>query len=142
MKTTTIPATKLALVSTALVAALLMFTDRASAVSVGNAHELGFAPSRYTDGSTYVNHLISMALRSDERANGQHFRPNNAALHAVPANHRNAWNARGRSVEVITIPSPGGVPGGGTGVPDGGLTAMLLGTALGSLGILRRYMRI
>jgi len=48
----------------------------------------------------------------------------------------------GRSVGVITIPTIGGVPGPGTGrVPDGGITAMLLGTALGALGIARRYIR-
>jgi len=42
--------------------------------------------------------------------------------------------------ETITIPSVGGIPGSGT-VPDGGITAMLLGAALGVLGIARRYLR-
>jgi hypothetical protein len=33
-------------------------------------------------------------------------------------------------------------PGGGAqGVPDGGVTAVLLGTALGALGVARRYLR-
>ena len=31
-------------------------------------------------------------------------------------------------------------PGGGTGVPDGGATVMLLGAALGALGMVRRYL--
>jgi VPDSG-CTERM motif len=36
-----------------------------------------------------------------------------------------------------TLFGPGGVPG----VPDGGTTAMLLGAALGALGIARRFMK-
>jgi hypothetical protein len=32
-------------------------------------------------------------------------------------------------------------PGSGTGVPDGGTTAMLLGAALGALGIARRFLK-
>jgi len=35
-------------------------------------------------------------------------------------------------------PNPGGGP---NGVPDGGITAVLLGTALGALGVARRYLR-
>jgi len=35
-------------------------------------------------------------------------------------------------------PNPGGGP---HGVPDGGITAVLLGTALGALGVARRYLR-
>jgi protein with PEP-CTERM/exosortase system signal len=35
-------------------------------------------------------------------------------------------------------PNPGGGP---VGVPDGGITAVLLGTALGALGVARRYLR-
>jgi VPDSG-CTERM motif len=141
MKIRTVPTTKLALLCAALVAALLMFPDKASAVSIRDAHEFGLAqfgaPSRYSDGSTYVNHLIGMALRNDERSNGQYFPSDNAMRHVVLPDHMNA----GRSVEVITIPSPGGIPGTGTGVPDGGTTAMLLGAALSVLGIARRYIR-
>jgi len=48
----------------------------------------------------------------------------------------------GRSVGVITTPIIGGAPKPGSGaVPDGGITAMLLGGALGVLGIARRYLR-
>jgi VPDSG-CTERM motif len=140
----TVPTTKLALLCAALVAALLMFANQASAVSIRDAHEFGFAkfgaPSRYSDGSTHVNQLIGIALRNDERSNGQYFPSDNSTRHVVLPDHMNA----GRSVGVITIPSIGGVPipGSGTGrVPDGGITAMLLGTALGALGIARRYIR-
>jgi len=130
MKIKTLPATRFALLCTALVGALLTFSDRASALSIRDAHELG---------STYVNHLVGMALRSDERVNGQYFRSDNSTPHAVLPDHMNAWNAGGRNVEVITIPSPGGGPVGV--VPDGGITAMLLGTALGALGVARRFIR-
>jgi VPDSG-CTERM exosortase interaction domain len=144
MKIRTIPTTKLALVCAALVAALFMFADKASAVSIRDAHELGSVQSgvtsRHSEGSTYINHLIGMALRGDERANGQYFRSDYSTRHALLPDPRNGWNAQGRSIEVIRIPNPGGVPGSGTGVPDGGITAMLLGTALGALGMARRYM--
>ena len=144
MKIRTVPPNRLALLCTAVVAALLIFSDRASAVSIRDAHELGLAqfdaPSRHSDGSTYINNLIGMAFRSDERANGQYFRSDASTPHAVPTDHMNTGNAGGR-IEVITIPSPGGIPGSGTGVPDGGITAMLLGTALGALGVARRYIR-
>jgi hypothetical protein len=138
MKIRTIPATKLAFLYTALVAALL-FTDRASAISIREAYELSLARSRYIDGATYVNHFIGMGLRSDERANRFYFRPNNLTPHAVPTDPMNAWNAGGRSVEAITVPNPGGI--GTRGVPDGGATVMLLGAALGALGVARRYLK-
>lgn len=141
MKIKTFPTTKFALLCAALIAALLMFADKASAVSIRDAHEFGLAKfgasSRYSDGSTYVNHLIAMAPRNNERSNGQYFASGNSLHHVVLPDHMNA----GRSVGAITIPQPGGVPGKGTGVPDGGTTAMLLGAALGALGIARRYIR-
>jgi hypothetical protein len=129
MKIKTVPATKFALLCTALVGASLTFSDRASALSIRDAHELR---------STYVNHLVGMALPSDERANGQYFRSNNSTPQAVLTDHVNDRNAGGPG-EIITIPSPGGGPGP-LGVPDGGITAMLLGAALGALGMARRYL--
>jgi hypothetical protein len=60
------------------------------------------------------------------------------------------WNVAGLS-GIVTIPADGPLghglsgwrlfPGGGQGVPDGGATVMLLGAALGSLGMLRRYLK-
>jgi VPDSG-CTERM motif len=142
MRIILIPTTKLALLCTALAGALLTFSNSAQAVSIRDAHELGLAkfgaPSRYIDGSSYVNRLIGMALRNNERSKGQYFPSGNSTRNVVLPDHMNA----GRSVEVITIPTIGGVPGSGTGgVPDGGITAMLLGTALGALGMARRYIR-
>jgi hypothetical protein len=138
MKIRTVPTTKITLLCAALVAALLMFADKASAVSIRDTHEFGLArfgsPSHYSDGSTYVRHLIGMGPRH-ELSNGQYFPSDISVRHVVLPAHINA----DRSVQVITPPIIGGAPGGT--VPDGGITAMLLGTALGVLGIARRYIR-
>jgi hypothetical protein len=131
MKIKTLPATKFALLCTALVGALLTFSDSASALTIRDAHELG---------STYVNHLVGMALSSDEIANGQYFRSSNSMPQAVLTDQINGLNAGGQSA-IITAPGPGGGGGPGpAGVPDGGITAMLLGAALGALGMARRYL--
>ena len=59
------------------------------------------------------------------------------------------WNVAGLT-GIVTIPANGPLGhglsgwilfGGGQGVPDGGATVMLLGAALGSLGMLRRYLK-
>jgi hypothetical protein len=62
----------------------------------------------------------------------------------VNSNSAEVWYV-GNLSGVITIPG-NGLSGwalfglGGPGVPDGGATAMLLGTALGVLGVVRRYL--
>jgi hypothetical protein len=144
MKIKTVPTTRLALFCTALVAAWFMLSDRASAVSIREARELGLvqfgASSRHNDGSTYINNLIGMALRSNEMANRQYLRSDNLTPHAVLIDHMNRGHALG-SRERIMVPVPGGVPKPSSGVPDGGITAMLLGAALGALGIAKRYLR-
>lgn len=77
-----------------------------------------------------------MALRSNEMANRQYFRSDTSTPHVLVIDR--ALNSR----ETITIPIIGGVPKPGSGaVPDGGITAMLLGAALGALGIARRYLK-
>jgi hypothetical protein len=138
MKIRTVPTTKIALLCAALVAALLTFADKASAVSIRDTHEFGLAkfgsPSHSSDGSTYVRHLIGMGPRH-EMSNGQYFPSDISVRHVVLPDHMNA----DRSVQVITTPIISGVPSGR--VPDGGITAMLLGAALGALGIARRYLR-
>jgi hypothetical protein len=139
-----ISTTKLALLCTAIAGALLTFSSSARAVTIGEGHEFGFVNFGIHSGDgdrlTYVNHLAGMALRSDERANGQYFRSDTSTPHAVLTDHRNAWNAGSR--EIVTVPIIGGGPGGVGGVvPDGGITVMLLGAALGALGVARRYIR-
>jgi hypothetical protein len=129
MRITLIPITKLALLCTALAGALLTFSNSASAFTIRDAG---------SDQSTSVNHLTGIAVRSDERANVWSLRPDYSRLQAGLTDRMNTAGSR----EIITIPTPGGIPGGGTGVPDGGTTAMLLGAALGVIGMAKRYIRI
>ena len=123
MKRTLTFKTTLVSLCTILVGGLLTFSNSATAFSIRDAHEAGSVqsstPSRHNDESRYVNNLISVFLRSDERPNA--FRSDGVKPHVVLPDHAIDRNARGRSVEVITAPSIGGVPmpGSGAGVPDG-----------------------
>jgi hypothetical protein len=139
MKTKTVPTTRLALFCAALIAAWFMLSDRANAVSIRDAHDLGLvqlgASSRHSDGSTYINNLTDMAPRSYETANGDYFGSGASTLDPFVIDRAIT------SGQVIAGPSIGGVPSPGSGVPDGGITAILLGTALSALGIARRYLR-
>jgi VPDSG-CTERM motif len=76
---------KLALFCTGIAAALFTFSHSANAIAleIGDSHELGFVnygiPSGDGDRLNYVNHLIGMALNSNDKADGQtYFRSNNA----------------------------------------------------------------
>lgn len=142
MKIETVPTTRFALFCTSLVVAWFMLSDSARAVGIRDAHELGLiqfgASSRQGDGSTYINNLIGIAVRSGESANAHSFGSGNSMPHAVSIDNMDVGSARGQSVEAISAvigPKPG------SGVPDGGVTAMLLGAALGALGIAKRYLR-
>jgi hypothetical protein len=128
---------RLPLLCTVLFGVLLAFSQNARAFST-RGHE----PDLVTNnGSIYVNRLIGMALSTNHEANGQYFHsgnnfnPASQFVQAVQMDSGYAGNAR----EVITIPGPGG---GGTKTPDGGITAMLLGAALGALAMARRVLKI
>ena len=144
MKRTLVFKTKFVSLCSLLVGGLLTFSNSATAFSIRDAHEARSVPSsaasRHNDESSYVNNLIGMFLRSDERSNA--FRSDNVRPHLVLHDHAAAPAAGRRSVEV-RMPSGWvfGPPPRGSGVPDGGITAMLLGAALGALGIARRYIR-
>jgi hypothetical protein len=161
-------------------AAFLAFGHNASALSVGDSHELGFlwpgGPSGNQNNVTYVNHLLGMALGGFDIANGQiYFRSNNTFSSLPTA----VWalNGTGTTINlgaggvytylfasysglgaevwyvgdlhgVITIPGIFNLCGltkwtlfgpGGAGVPDGGVTAILLGVALATLGLCRHF---
>src|SRR4030095_9473163 len=77
MKINLIPTRKLALLCTVLAGALLAFSHNARALTIGDAHELGFVnfgiPSGDQDRLNYVNHLIGMALNTTDSAFGQTF---------------------------------------------------------------------
>jgi hypothetical protein len=182
MKLKMIPSKKLAVLSAAFCAVMLAFSTNASALTIGDAQELGFVqfgiPSGDDARTTYVNHLIGMALGTSDVADGQtYFRSNNSfsplptavfalngtsttidlgsglytylfAKYDGPNYGSEVWYV-GNLSGIITIPATGGGyglsgwtlfgPGGTPGVPDGGATVMLLGAALGALGMARRY---
>ena len=119
-----------------------MLSDSASAVGIRDAHERGLiqfsASSRHNDVSTYINNLIGIGARSGESANGQYFGSGNSMPRAVVIDNMDGGSARGQRIEAITAVGIGPKP---SGVPDGGVTAMLLGAALGALGIARRYLK-
>ncbi|OLB00390.1 MAG: hypothetical protein AUH08_08825 [Verrucomicrobia bacterium 13_2_20CM_54_12] len=186
---------KFALVSVAVCALMLGLGHNASAtphamppsisLAIGDGHELGFVnfgiPSGDADRLNYVNHLIGMALGSEDDAFGQHFTRSNNAFGQLPqavlAGHVNGTSTSinlgagglytylfakydgpnygsevwyvGDLSGIIEIPATAGGYGlsgwtlfgtGVPGVPDGGITAMLLGTALGALGLARRFL--
>ena len=193
MKPNIIRINKLAVLSAAVCAVMLAFSQTASAVpvpkpatinlTIGDAHELGFVqfgiPSGDADRLTYVNHLIGMALGTSDQADGQtYFRSNNDFGPLAPAVLTGLVNGTSTSINlgaggtylylfakydgpnygsevwyvgdlsgIITIPDTAGGYGlsgwtlfGSAGsVPDGGTTVMLLGAALGALGVARRY---
>jgi len=183
MKLNIIPTTKFALLSAAFCAVMLAFSSSAHALTIGDAHELGFVnygiPSGDSDRLTYVNHLVGMTPGTSDKADGQtYFRSGNSfgplpqavlagvvdctsttinlgaqgtftylfAKYDGPNYGSEVWYVGDLSGK-ITIPATAGgyalsgwtLFGTGAGVPDGGTTAMLLGAALGVLGIARRY---
>jgi VPDSG-CTERM motif len=189
-----VPLKNLAVLAAAFCTATFAFNHNASAIphalppsislTIGDAHELGFVkfgiPSGDADRQAYVNHLIGMALGTQDDALGQHFTRSNHAFSPLPQavlalngpgiqtsinlgagglytylfakydgpNYGSEVWYVGDLSGIITIPATAGRYGlsgwtlfgpGTPGVPDGGTTAMLLGTALGVLGIARRY---
>src|SRR6187399_859525 len=62
-------------------AALVGFAPKASALTIGDERELGFVnfgiPSGDQNRVTYVNHLIGMALGTQDDADGQHYTRSN-----------------------------------------------------------------
>ena len=88
MKLNIIPTRKLALLCTALAGALLAFSPNANALTIGDAHELGFVnfgiPSGDGDRTAYVNHLIGMGLNTTDQALGQTFTRSGHAFAPLP----------------------------------------------------------
>jgi VPDSG-CTERM motif len=92
------PTKKLALLSAAFCAVMFAFNQNASAyklplppsinLTIGDNHELGFVnfgiPSGDADRLAYVNHLIGMALGTQDDALGQHFTRSNNAFSPLP----------------------------------------------------------
>jgi hypothetical protein len=195
MKTNNIvPLKKIALLAAAVCAAALAFSPSASALTFGDANDLGTVFSGIPSGddarTNYVNHLIDMVPGATDSALGQTFtRSSNNPGPGFP-NYPDAvsfgpsGNGVGTSIDlgdgtlysylfakydgpnagsevwyvgglsgIVTIPAVGlagqnyGLSGwtlfgpGANNVPDGGATVMLLGAALGSLGMARRFLK-
>ena len=191
MKIKLIPTSKLAMLSAAVCAVMLAFTNNASAdATLGffpDTHVVGTispgAPADPTDVAGYINFMIALLPGGAGTFNGQIITrsinlfgslPTASAVGAVSGTGTTidlnaiggtftylfakydgqndlsqVWNITGLT-GVITIPADGplgyGLSGwilfGPTGqVPDGGTTAMLLGTALGALGMARRFLK-
>jgi VPDSG-CTERM motif len=192
MKINLIPTKKLALLCSAVCAAMFAFNHNADALTIGDNQTLGYVffgiPSGDTDRLNYVNDLVaaynagnpsgftfsghgqSYTLVNGQPAFGATLP--NAVLPAVngtsttinlgsglysylfakydgPNQGSVVWYV-GNLSGTVTIPGDWngyGLSGwtlfgpGGHGVPDGGTTAMLLGTALGALGMVRRFLK-
>jgi hypothetical protein len=171
---------KLALPFAAFCAVMLAFGHNASALSIGDTHELGYVwPGVPSGNALYVNHLIGMALGTIDTANGQIYHRSNNTFGSLPTavfDHSGTgttinlgagglytylfatyaggllgsevWYV-GNLSGIITIPAFGGgcLLSGWTlfrtpAVPDGGATVMLLGVAIGALGLTRRVLKI
>jgi hypothetical protein len=157
--------------------------SKASALGIGDSHELGFLwpgiQKKTADQNKliYVNHLIGMALGAIDVSNGEVYFRSNHGFKSLPS-AVSAATGGGRTINlrtgglytyllatysgygsevwyignlngIITIPflaaghyligwtlfGPRGI-----GVPDGGITVMLLGVALGVLALARRFL--
>jgi hypothetical protein len=178
---------KLAILCTAVCAAMLAFTQNASAVVINPDDQLvgtvsPGVPSNGDDETAYVNTLISLAANTSnylDPVTGQIYNrtafdttglpdaasPDKTDVTGGPITltldgtftyilakydalqaGSEVWYVGGLSGD-FTIPATFNGHGlshytlfGGGGVPDGGTTVMLLGTALGALGMARRYL--
>ena len=189
MKVNIIPTKKLAMLSGAFCVAILAFSHNASALTIGDTHELGQArppvPEGDADITQYVNFMIDLApggsghviigphnilVTRSTNDFGQLPGPPTLALRGTGTTvnlgltggtydylFAHYGGPRGGFAEVwdvgnlsgsISIPAIGfghGLSGwalftaAGRAVPDGGTTAMLLGAALGALGMVRRF---
>ena len=70
-------------------AAFVGLAPKVSALTIGDNNELGFVnfgiPSGDADRVTYVNHLIGMALGTQDNADGQHYTRSNNSFSPLPA---------------------------------------------------------
>jgi hypothetical protein len=188
MRTNMIPKEKLALVSAAVCAVMLAFSQNTSALTIGDTQELGFVspglPAGDADRTLFVNTMIGLGLGASThviigphdnlvtRSNND-FGPLPTAVFALNGTGTtiNLGNGTlysylfakyggqdpvaevwyvGNLSGIITIPAAAGQyglsgwtlfgPGSAVGVPDGGITVMLLGAALAAIGVARRFL--
>jgi hypothetical protein len=84
-------------------ASFIGLAPKASALTIGDSRELGFVsfgiPSGDADRTTYVNHLIGMALGTSDSADGQDYTRSNNNFGSLPAAVF-TWNGTGTSVNL------------------------------------------
>jgi hypothetical protein len=101
MKLNIIRTTKLAMLCTAVCAAMLAFSPNANALTIGDTHEIGFVnfgiPSGDQDRTNYVNHLIGMGLGTQDDFSGQHFTRSNNNFGPLSTA---VWAANGTSTSI------------------------------------------
>jgi hypothetical protein len=196
MKLNIIPTNKFALLSAALFAVTLAFSQNASALptpmppstalAFNDTHVVGTitpgAPADPADVATYINNMIALPAGGSDTFAGQTITRSTNLFGSLPtASATGAVTGTGTTIDlntlgtftylfakydgqndisqvwniagltgVLTIPAFGplgyGLSGwilfGPTGtVPDGGTTVMLLGAALGALGMARRFLK-
>ena len=186
---------KLAILCTAVCAAMLASSHNASALTIGDGQTIGYVyfgiPSGDTDRETYVNDLVGFYNSGCAGGNtlcgtahGQIYYMQNGsptfgamlpaavwALNSTGGSNSLSWSTAGTynylfakydgpnqgsvvwyvgNLTSFTIPTQWngyGLSGwtlfgpGGAGAPDGGTTVMLLGAALGALGMARRFLK-
>jgi len=191
MKINIIPANKLAMLSAAVCAVMLAFTNNANAdATLGffpDTHVVGTispgAPADPADVATYINFMIALAPGGSGSFGGQTITRSTNLFGSLPtASGQSTFSGTGTTIDlnaigttftylfakydgqndlsqvwnisgltgVITIPAFGPLGyglsgwilfGPASGVPDGGTTVMLLGAALGALGMARRFLK-
>jgi hypothetical protein len=186
MKVNLISTKKLAMLSAAVCAVTLACSQNASALTIGDSHEMGFVdpgqPVLVSTATNFVNTMIGLGLGGSThviigpydnlvtRSNNA-FGPLPTAVYALtghsttidlgtglysylfakydgPNFGAEVWYV-GNLSGIITIPATAGgyglslwkLFGPGVAVPDGGATVMLLGAALGALGMARRFLK-
>ena len=87
MKIKLIPTTKLAVLCTAVCAAMFAFSHNANALTIGDEHELGFIVAGNVGDANrtlFVNHLIGMALGDSNTFMGNDFTRSMNAFASLP----------------------------------------------------------
>jgi hypothetical protein len=102
MKVNSIPTKKIALLCTAMCAAMFAFSQNASALTIGDGHYVGLIThGNVGDNSRapLLNHLIGMALGTSDTFNGENFDRSNNAFGSLPTGVF-AHNGTGTSVDL------------------------------------------
>jgi len=183
MRSNTVSKHNFFLLCMAFCGAILVSSQDAKALSIGDSRELGFlwpGIQKKTDNqkkALYVNHLIGMAIGTVEVSHGEVYFRSSHGFKSLP-DAALAHNGGGRAInlgtgglytylfatysgygtEVWYVGRLAGIIGipflaaghhltgwtlfvaASTGVPDGGITVMLLGVALGVLALARRFL--